>query len=113
MRPTRSVRKLERTPSSCGPVACASVGKRLSRVRTSSYRTVSCGKAEIAERTIDNSAAYLNGWLERLRSDKTLIVQASAQAQKAADFILGKRNEDAQVSAPETTVSPAPMEVAA
>ncbi len=49
-----------------------------------------CGHAEIVERTIDNSAAYLQGWLEQLRSDKTLIVQAAAQAQKAADFILGK-----------------------
>lgn len=49
-----------------------------------------CGQAEISERTIASSAAYLNGWLERLRQDKTLIVQAAAQAQKAADFILGK-----------------------
>ncbi|MGA9776718.1 MAG: zincin-like metallopeptidase domain-containing protein [Verrucomicrobiia bacterium] len=49
-----------------------------------------CGQAEIAERTIDNSAAYLNGWLEQLRHDKMLIVQAAAQAQKAADFILGR-----------------------
>jgi antirestriction protein ArdC len=49
-----------------------------------------CGHAEIAERTIDNSAAYLKGWLDQLRNDKTLIVQAAAQAQKAADFILGK-----------------------
>lgn len=48
-----------------------------------------CGQAEIVERTIDNSAAYLRGWLDQLKSDKTLIVQAAAQAQKAADFILG------------------------
>jgi antirestriction protein ArdC len=49
-----------------------------------------CGQAEIAERTIDNSAAYINGWLERVRDDKMLIVQAAAQAQKATDFILGR-----------------------
>src|ERR1035437_419035 len=49
-----------------------------------------CGQAEIGERTIDNSAAYLNGWLEQLRHDKMLIVQAAAQAQKAADYILGR-----------------------
>ena len=48
-----------------------------------------CGHAEIIERTIDSSAAYIHGWLERIRQDKTLIVQAAAQAQKAADFILG------------------------
>ena len=53
-----------------------------------------CGQAEIAERTIDNSAAYLKGWLEQLKNDKTLIVQAAAQAQKAADFILGKNIVD-------------------
>jgi antirestriction protein ArdC len=54
-----------------------------------------CGYAEIAERTIENSAAYLHGWLEQLRNDKTLIVQAAAQAQKAADFILGKIESEA------------------
>jgi antirestriction protein ArdC len=72
-----------------------------------------CGQAEIAERTIDNSAAYLNGWLEQLRNDRTLIVSAAAQAQKAADFILGKSYEDAQVSAVEPVVPPVPLEVAA
>jgi len=49
-----------------------------------------CGLAEIGERTIDNSAAYLKGWLEQLRNDKTLIVQAAAQAQRAEDYILGR-----------------------
>jgi antirestriction protein ArdC len=58
-----------------------------------------CGQAEIAERTIDNSAAYLLGWLEQLRNDRTLIVQAAAQAQKAADFILGNGPDDSVVAA--------------
>ena len=53
-----------------------------------------CGLAEIGERTIDNSAAYLKGWLEQLRNHKTLIVQAAAQAQKAADFILGRTESE-------------------
>lgn len=48
-----------------------------------------CGHAGIVERTIDESASYLQGWLKRLQEDKTLIVYAAAQAQKAADFILG------------------------
>ena len=55
-----------------------------------------CGLAEIVERTIDNSAAYLNNWLEQLRNDKMLIVQAAAQAQKAADFILGRTFEESE-----------------
>jgi len=49
-----------------------------------------CGQAEIVDQTIDSSAAYIKGWLKQLHRDKTLIVQAAAQAQKAADFILGK-----------------------
>ena len=48
-----------------------------------------CGQAEIAENILENSAAYLKGWLEQLHNDKMLIVQAAAQAQKAADFVLG------------------------
>lgn len=57
-----------------------------------------CGQAEIAERTIDNSAAYIKGWLEQLQSDKMLIVQAAAQAQKAADFILGRSFQESEVA---------------
>lgn len=49
-----------------------------------------CGYADIVDRTIDNSAAYLEGWLQQLQNDRTLIVSAAAQAQKAADFILGR-----------------------
>jgi len=47
-----------------------------------------CGHCGIAERIIDNSAAYIKGWLRRLRNDKSLVVFAAAQAQKAVDFIL-------------------------
>jgi antirestriction protein ArdC len=54
-----------------------------------------CGQAGIMERTIDNSAAYLEGWLKQLQQDKTLIVYAAAQAQKAADFILGRTENEA------------------
>jgi len=48
-----------------------------------------CGHAGIVERTLDNSAAYVASWLARLKDDVRLVVQAAAQAQKAADFILG------------------------
>ena len=51
-----------------------------------------CGYAGIVDRTINSSAAYLEGWLKQLKQDKTLIVHAAAQAQKAADFILGNGN---------------------
>ena len=68
-----------------------------------------CGQAEISERTIDNSAAYLKGWLAELQNDKTLIVQAAAQAQKAADFILGNGPEGVAVKT--TTVATPPPEL--
>ena len=48
-----------------------------------------CGHVGIVDRTIDNSAAYIQGWLSKLRADKTLVVQAAAQAEKAVNFILG------------------------
>ena len=57
-----------------------------------------CGQAEIAERTIGNSAAYIKGWLAALQTDKTLIVQAAAQAQKAADFILGRTFAESELA---------------
>jgi antirestriction protein ArdC len=47
-----------------------------------------CGVAGIANETVNNSAAYIAGWLSKLRNDKKVLVQAAAQAQKAADFIL-------------------------
>lgn len=72
--------------------------------------TFLCGHAEIAEQTIENAAAYLSGWLEQLESDKTLIVQAAAQAQKAVDFILGN-GQDIAATATTKTVQP-PLEEA-
>ena len=52
-----------------------------------------CGYTGIEDRTIDSSAAYLQGWLKQLKEDQTLIVHAAAQAQKAADFILNHQTE--------------------
>jgi antirestriction protein ArdC len=43
-----------------------------------------------------NHIAYLQGWLERLRNDKRLIVYACAQAQLAADYILNLRRDNWQ-----------------
>ena len=72
-----------------------------------------CAQAEIVERTINNSAAYIKGWLEQLKGDKTLIVQAAAQAQRAADFILGTMGTEAKGSRTETAHQPEPMEASA
>lgn len=48
-----------------------------------------CRVAGIDNTTIDNSASYIDSWLQALRNDKKLIVNASQQAQKASDYIQG------------------------
>jgi antirestriction protein ArdC len=53
-----------------------------------------CGTTGIDNRTIDNSVAYIDGWTKRLRADRTLIIHAAAQAQRACDYVLnGNMNE--------------------
>lgn len=47
-----------------------------------------CGHCGIENKTVDNSAAYLKGWLKPLRQDPKMLVMAAAQAQKAVDHIL-------------------------
>ena len=49
-----------------------------------------CAEAGIQDPTIENSAAYINGWLKYLSSDPRTLLVAGAQAQKAADYILGR-----------------------
>ncbi|WP_079524973.1 MULTISPECIES: ArdC family protein [Halobacillus] len=48
-----------------------------------------CGVTGIENTTIDNSASYIQSWLRALKNDKTLIIRASQQAQKASDYIQG------------------------
>jgi len=57
-----------------------------------------CGHAGIENTTLENSAAYIQGWLKALKNDKTLLVHAAGQAQKASDFILNVK-PDAQEEA--------------
>lgn len=47
------------------------------------------GFAGISNETFDNSVAYIQSWLNELKNDKTLIVKAAGQAQKAVDYIMG------------------------
>jgi len=42
---------------------------------------------------IDQSAAYVANWLQRLKGDSKLVVTAAARAQKAADLVLGRTFE--------------------
>jgi antirestriction protein ArdC len=55
-----------------------------------------CGLACIANETVDNSTAYIQSWLTKLKNDTRLVILAAAQAQKAADYILGKSAEETE-----------------
>jgi antirestriction protein ArdC len=46
-----------------------------------------CGVTGISAMTLDNSAAYISGWLNRLRDDKRFFFEAAQKAQKAANYI--------------------------
>lgn len=52
-----------------------------------------CAIAGISQPTIANSAAYIDSWLKALKNDKSLIIKAASQAQKAADYILSLNSD--------------------
>jgi antirestriction protein ArdC len=54
-----------------------------------------CAHAGIIEAELENSAAYLKGWIDALSSKdaKGWIVKAASEAQKAADFILKREQK--------------------
>jgi antirestriction protein ArdC len=52
------------------------------------------GHCGIEATTLENSAAYIQGWLKALKNDKTLLVQAAGQAQKVSDFILNVKPDE-------------------
>lgn len=45
-------------------------------------------QANIPGEYFDNSASYIGGWLQVFKNDRTFLMKASGQAQKAADYIL-------------------------
>ncbi len=48
------------------------------------------------EADIENSAAYINGWLDVLKNDKKMVLVGARDAQKAVDFILPSPSEKLQ-----------------
>ncbi|MGD9678939.1 MAG: ArdC family protein [Vulcanibacillus sp.] len=52
-----------------------------------------CNIAQIDHAVIDNQVSYINSWLSKLKKDKSLIIKASGQAQKAVNYILNKEGE--------------------
>ena len=67
-----------------------------------------CNHCGILNAVEDNSMAYLQGWLQRLHEDSSLLISAGSQAQRAFDHIVGPLEEgDPETSAdkPETVDS--------
>ena len=58
------------------------------------FLSATCGLDNSAR--LDDASAYLAGWLKALREEKKLLLQAAGAAQKAADFILGKAEEQVE-----------------
>lgn len=54
-----------------------------------------CGRVGIENITIENSAAYIQSWLRKLKDDKKFVVQAAGLAQRAVDYMLGVTYEKA------------------
>lgn len=52
-----------------------------------------CGHCGIESATLENSAAYLQGWIKTLKGDKKLAITAAAHAQKAANYVLNIKAE--------------------
>jgi len=53
-----------------------------------------CAETGISPAVFDNEAAYIQGWLKKLRDDRSLVIHAAAQAQKAADYILNVQHAE-------------------
>lgn len=56
-----------------------------------------CAESGIAnDERIANSVAYIQHWIKVLKNDKTLAVQAAQRAQRASDFVLGRKFTNAE-----------------
>lgn len=60
------------------------------------------------EQTESNAVAYIQAWLERLKNDKKLVLQAASKAQRAAKLILGVREEQEQPALSVPAPTPVP-----
>ena len=59
-----------------------------------------CAFTGIKEQVFQNSVAYLQGWVSRLRGDNTLIIYAATKAFKAASYILDLKAESGTEAPP-------------
>ena len=61
-----------------------------------------CGMCGIQTTTIDNSAAYIKGWLSKLKSDNKFMIMACSKAQHAVDHINQTQFESVEAEAAES-----------
>lgn len=54
-----------------------------------------CAEAGI-DNTIENSAAYIKGWMKAFKDNPEMIVNAASKAQKAANYILGRNYSEGE-----------------
>ncbi|KLU02217.1 Antirestriction protein [Rhodopirellula islandica] len=59
-----------------------------------------CAASGISRPTIEQSASYLQSWIDVLKGDSKLVIGAAGAAQKAVDHILGETFQDAANVAP-------------
>jgi antirestriction protein ArdC len=59
-----------------------------------------CGHTGILLCTETNQAAYLRGWLEKLKSDPSMLIKAGSEAQKAFDWIMDAKTQEQAVEQP-------------
>jgi len=52
-----------------------------------------CAECNILNQVFDNSSAYINNWISHLEKNPKWIVSASSKAEKATNYILGRKNE--------------------
>jgi antirestriction protein ArdC len=50
-----------------------------------------CSECQIDNSTIENSAAYIQSWLKSFKNDPAMVYWAATRAQKAVDYIIGKK----------------------
>lgn len=53
-----------------------------------------CGKAGFIDMTYQNSGAYLRSWIDILKKDKRVFIQASQLAQHAVEYILNVKKDN-------------------
>ena len=69
---------------------------------SASYLSATAG-IQLYSKTLDNTTAYIQHWIEKLKGNERLIVTLSSKAQLSSDWVLGKR--DSEVAEPAAELS--------